>query len=78
MKEHILMATPTPPMLPLGQNVQVSLEKDATELIIRIDLTARMGRSASGKSTIIATTSGNKPVPAHPGILLGLNCYIKE
>jgi len=29
----------------------------------------------SGKTTIIATTEGNMPLPGHEGIKLGLNLY---
>jgi len=45
------------------------------KLTIEVDLSEEHGKSASGKSTIIATTAGNVDVPEHPGIKLGLNIY---
>jgi hypothetical protein len=44
-------------------------------LTITIDLTKRLGRSASGKTTLIATTSGNQAVPGNADISIGVNCY---
>lgn len=45
------------------------------KLIIEIDLTKEFGLSGSGKSTTVATTSGNVPVPGHENIKVGLNVY---
>ena len=44
-------------------------------LTLTIDLKVDHGRSKSGKSTIIATTGGNKEIA--PGIYLGANVYRK-
>lgn len=44
-------------------------------LTIRIDLGQTHGLSASGKSTIIASSEGNVSVPGHEAIKLGVNVY---
>ena len=44
-------------------------------LTITIDLKQTFGASKSGKSTVIASTEGNRPVYAHPGVFIGLNVY---
>jgi len=54
----------------------VALKKDGDILTITVDLSKEQGRSASGKTMIIATTSGNKPVPDSDAII-GLNIYRK-
>ena len=56
----------------IGKNVKVDI--DGNILTITIDLTKTFGKSGSGKSTIIATTSGNKGI-GKEDIKLGLNCY---
>ncbi|HMA36879.1 MAG TPA: hypothetical protein VKY74_20660 [Chloroflexia bacterium] len=56
----------------LGKNVVGHIE--GSKLILEIDLTQNFGASASGKSTIIATTSGNVAIP-DTGAKLGLNIY---
>lgn len=60
----------------LGENIEATVENNGT-LILRIDLKKRLRRSSSGKSTIIATTSGNIAIPGTPAVL-GLNLYTKE
>ena len=45
-------------------------------LTVTVDLSKEQGRSASGKTIIIGTTSGNKPVPDSDAII-GLNVYRK-
>ena len=49
------------------------------ELIIKVNLKGSTQISKSGKSDIIATTSGNVPIdtPAGP-VVLGLNVYKKR
>ena len=44
-------------------------------LILRIDLTKNLGRSKSGKNTLIASTKGNVQIPGLPNTTLGLNLY---
>ena len=53
------------------QNVKV--EKNGNTLVVTVNLDGNRSISKSGKSEIIATTSGN--VQVEPGIYLGLNCY---
>ena len=55
------------------QNVEMKVVGD--KLTITIDLSKRLGRSSSGKSTIVATTGGNKPIPGHDDVKIGLNAY---
>lgn len=55
------------------KNVKMSTSKDG-KLTIVVDLTKDFGQSASGKSVVIATTAGNKPVPGADA-MIGLNVY---
>jgi hypothetical protein len=57
------------------QNVQMKVSGDT--LTITIDLSKRLGPSASGKTIGIASTKGNVSVPDHPQISIGLNVYTK-
>jgi hypothetical protein len=52
----------------------VNYEVKGSKLIIEIDMTQNYGPSKSGKSTIIATTSGNKSL-AGTDLTLGLSLY---
>jgi hypothetical protein len=56
------------------KNVTFKIEKD--ELVIRVGLKERHGRSSSGKTEIIATTSGNADI-GKDGIKFGLNVFVK-
>jgi hypothetical protein len=48
-------------------------------LTIKIDLNFKDGGlSASGKSRMLATTSGTRPIEGMPHIKLGLNCFIPQ
>jgi hypothetical protein len=58
----------------IGKNISVEVKGD--KAVITIDLTKRGGLSSSGKSVIVATTSGNVPIPG-TNIVLGLNAYVK-
>ncbi len=53
------------------------MKVDGDKLTITINLKERLGKSASGKSTIVATTEGNVSVPGFEDIKLGVNCYTK-
>ena len=53
------------------QNIEI--ETIGNTLTIKIDLSKRGKKSASGKSTMIATTEGNKVVQGD--IRIGINCY---
>lgn len=58
----------------LGKNVSYTLDASGI-LTLRIDLNVSQGTSASGKSEIVATTSGNKEVMGGNGVVAGLNFY---
>lgn len=45
-------------------------------LTITVDLSKKLGPSASGKSMIIATSKGNQPIPGTEAIA-GINIYTK-
>jgi hypothetical protein len=47
-------------------------------LTITVDLSKRYGPSKSGKTEVIATTSGNVSAPENPDIKIGLNIYTKK
>jgi len=56
----------------------VEMEIHDKKLVITVDLEQDFGKSSSGKTTIVATTSGNVPLPApHEDFKLGLNIYKK-
>lgn len=58
------------------QNIVMNVK--GNKLTIEIDLSKEFGKSQSGKTTIIASTQGNQPVPGtDTGAILGLNCYKK-
>lgn len=56
----------------------VSMTVKGSILTVQVDLSKSFGQSASGKSTIIASTQGSVTVP-YKGkeIKLGLNVYAK-
>jgi len=54
-----------------GRNIKSNREGDI--LTLTIDLSKSFGRSASGKSIIVATSSGNKPLG--DGTFIGVNVY---
>ena len=53
----------------------IQLEQNENILTITIDLSKEFGVSKSGKSVIIASTEGNKPVPNKEDVKLGVNVY---
>jgi hypothetical protein len=57
------------------QNIEMSVENNT--LTIKIDLSKNYGPSNSGKTEIVATTSGNQSVPETTDIKIGINCYKK-
>lgn len=57
----------------LGENVKGKLA--GSVLTLTIDLSHRAGKSSTGKSDIIATTSGNMDLGN--GVRLGVNCFRK-
>jgi len=54
------------------QNIEMSTKGNV--LTIKVDLSKRLGRSRSGKTTIVATTGGNVTIPGTE-VKLGLNLY---
>jgi hypothetical protein len=46
-------------------------------LTITVDVSKDFGKSASGKSVIIASTEGNVNIPEKDDIKIGLNIYKK-
>jgi len=57
------------------KNVEMSV--DGNILTIRVDLSKEFGPSASGKTTIIASTEGNVSIPNRDE-KVGLNVYRKK
>lgn len=57
------------------KNCDISVSGDV--LTIKVKLSERLGKSASGKTTIVASSEGNISVPGHEEIKLGLNVYTK-
>jgi hypothetical protein len=57
------------------KNVDLKIEGDI--LTIKVDLSKEFGPSASGKTTIIASTEGNVAVPDRDE-KIGLNVYRKK
>lgn len=57
----------------------VKIQKRGNVLTIKVDLSERGYPSSSGKSTILASTEGNVPLPFEVGgetVKLGLNLFI--
>ncbi len=57
----------------------VELKQDGDILTIKIDLSKNFGGSKSGKSTVVASTEGNKRVASVDGkeVFLCVNAYMK-
>ncbi len=55
------------------QNVKLTVK--GSILTAEVDLSKQHGTSKSGKSIVIGTTSGNKPIEGHDGMKIGLNVY---
>jgi hypothetical protein len=53
------------------------LKVDGNKLTISVDLSKDHGPSKSGKTIIIATSSGNKPIEGTDAVI-GLNIYRKR
>ena len=59
----------------LGSNVEGAVTEEGI-LTLTVDLTKRLGPSKSGKTTIVATSSGIQPIGS-TGVKLGLNVFTK-
>jgi hypothetical protein len=51
------------------------MKVDGDTLFIKVDLSARLGKSSSGKSIQVATTGGNQPI-GDKGIKVGVNVFL--
>ena len=61
----------------MGKGIKYEVDHDGI-LTIKIDTMVEFGKSASGKSTIIASSSGNQKLEIASGTaFLGLNLYRK-
>jgi len=56
----------------------VEMQVDGNMLTIKVDLSKEFGKSASGKSVIVATTEGNQAIPGAENKKIGLNIYEKK
>tara|TARA_B110000240_G_C13187494_1_gene320530 strand:- start:33 stop:221 length:189 start_codon:yes stop_codon:yes gene_type:complete len=62
----------------MGKGIEYDLDEASGVLTIKIDTNVEFGKSASGKSTIIASSSGNQKLNTANGeAFLGLNLYRK-
>ena len=55
----------------IGKNVKVTV--NGNKMVIECDLSADFGPTKSGKTNIVATTSGFAGVPGHEGVILSMN-----
>lgn len=53
----------------------IETEVKGNKLVITVDLSENFGPSKSGKTIIIASSEGNKPIKDGNGAVLGLNIY---
>jgi len=56
------------------KNIEMSIEV-GNVLVIKVKLGEEQGPSKSGKTTIIATSEGNQPVPGREDMKIGLNIF---
>lgn len=56
----------------------IDLQVQSNKLVITVDMSKTYGRSASGKTVIVASTQGNQPIDGPEGVLyVGVNVYKK-
>jgi hypothetical protein len=60
----------------MAKNCDMAVEGNT--LTIKVDLSKDFGPSASGKTTIIASTEGNISIPGREEIKIGLNIYKRK
>lgn len=53
----------------------VKFTRTGKMLTITVDLSQKGTPSASGKTLVVATTSGNQPIEGEGGFIVGLNVY---
>ena len=56
------------------ENIKVTVKDGILTMVV--DLKHRGELSGSGKSTIVATTSGNIPIPGYEEVKMGVNIYV--
>lgn len=59
-----------------GKNASYSVDEKGI-MTMTIDLNLNLGKSASGKTDIIATSAGNLTIDGGNGAIIGLNVYRK-
>ena len=59
----------------IGENINAVVENGI--MTITIDLKKRLRPSATGKTTIVATSAGNQAVAGGGGVIVGINAYVK-
>lgn len=60
------------------ENVKFDTTSQPGKLLIEVDLAHKGGKSSTGKTTRVASTEGNVPVPGlDPNIKVGLNIFTK-
>jgi hypothetical protein len=58
----------------LGRGIAIEIDGDMVTL--KFDMSKSIGKSKSGKTTLIASSGGNVEIAT--GVKLGLNCYRDE
>lgn len=58
----------------VGKNAKYSIDEKGVMTIV-VDLNLDLGKSASGKSNIVATSEGNQKIDGGNGAVIGLNVY---
>lgn len=55
----------------------IKVERNGNLLVLTIDMSQTFGPSSSGKTTIIASSEGNAPIPGEKVAKFGLNVFTK-
>lgn len=53
----------------------VQMKVTGNKLVITVDLSKNQGKSASGKTEMIASTRGNREVPNGKGAVISMNIF---
>lgn len=61
----------------IGRNASYVVDEKGI-MTVSIDLNVTLGKSASGKTMLIASSEGNKSIEGGGGAIIGLNVYTKE
>ena len=59
----------------LGRNSNIKGEILGETLTLKIDLKQNLGPSKSGLSQVIASSRGNRPIPGHKKMRIGLTIF---